>query len=342
MARMWRRQVYLRASFFLKSKIIVLGQTQSDLLEKNFNNLFRGTSPNSFSKNKINFQMNSTEKFFPRLLLKNFHNTLFSKKRKNGSFFKHQFCRKYKYKRLKSPFHKNFYSFSNSIKSKNSSFFLKNKVLQKKYYFRTHKFSFLPSVNYKFEKNLNHPVMLGKKEKSMLLFPKDPLFWNKHFLEPKISQSYIFSFNHFEPEILKPLSKNSRPIIRRTVKILKYPVIIDRTNFSYSYSRNKLRHLLFPLIRDSFNRKFETRLLNFFTLIDEDNHYIEKLVLDFTFIFKLQEKILSVHPFNNVLENKILKNKNIIRPFFLQKMFIYNERTLSFTQIRYVQKTIFL
>lgn len=332
-ARMWRKQIYLRASFFLKAKILFLGQTQTDTLEKNFNNLFRGTSPNSLSKNKINFQIKSNEMFFPRLIVKNFQNSFFYKKTKNVTFFKHEFYKKYKYKKSKSPVHKAFSSSFNSEKTKNSIFFVKNKVLQKKYYFTPYESNFLQRVTDQFLNKLNKEVMFVKKENSISI--------DKHFLVTEISQSYVFCFNSFESENLKPLSKNSRLIISKIVKILNYPVIVDKTNFSYLYSRNKIRHLFFPLIRDSFNKKFETRVLNFFTLVDDDNKYIEELILDLSLVLTLQEKILSIQPVSNLLQNKIFIKQNILRPIFQRKMFIYNERTLSFAQISYVQNTIF-
>lgn len=69
-ARVWRKKTLIRFSQLQKIFSVGLGQTKSDFIEKTINNIFRGTSPKSFSKSSdLSFHY-STNSFFTSSIVK--------------------------------------------------------------------------------------------------------------------------------------------------------------------------------------------------------------------------------------------------------------------------------
>lgn len=105
----------------------------------------------------------------------------------------------------------------------------------------------------------------------------------------KASFSFCFSneFLRLQVNILKPLDKLSRFSISQFFNLYNLPLLIDITNFSYRFSRNKIRHQLIPLIRSLIHLNVEYLVMNFFKIISQEHQNREKGIQELFFIYRI-------------------------------------------------------
>lgn len=106
----------------------------------------------------------------------------------------------------------------------------------------------------------------------------------------KQKKSYSFCFStesiNMSVDLHKPLNKNTRFSVSKIVNLYNFPLIVDVTNFSSRFSRNKIRHQLIPFVRSLVHPNVEFLLTNFFKMIDEEHKDREKDVEQVSFILK--------------------------------------------------------
>ena len=143
---------------------------------------------------------------------------------------------------------------------------------------------------------------------------------NSFLLEKtRVSFSFCFSGKTLEHSIhfLKPLQNRNRYHISKLVEFYQFPLTIDATNFSLNFSRNKIRHLFIPFIRFLFKFKFETLLLNFLYLVNQEHEQIEtenlelKRVLNFLRIKYLKQIYFSFNKRSFFAIQTSHKNSNV-------------------------------
>lgn len=182
---------------------------------------------------------------------------------------------------------------------------------------------------------------------------------NKSF----IRKSNSFCFSKFsEKRIINlktPLQNQTRVSVSKLAEIYSLPIFHDLTNFSCHSSRNKIRHIVFPLIGFLFKKKVEVSLTQFFsTLRDEtfqsQNSY-QKIyfLLDFFSISLVTDSNLAettkwsvfgkenkTNSFENILLLYVAgQSKTKCYSYMIKKiMRNYTERELSFNQIVNLQK----
>ncbi len=77
-------------------------------------------------------------------------------------------------------------------------------------------------------------------------------------------------------DIIRPLLDVSREDIERYCGENGLAYVTDSTNFTDGYTRNKIRHILIPLIQREFNSNFINTVTENAVMIKEDTAYIEK------------------------------------------------------------------
>ena len=89
---------------------------------------------------------------------------------------------------------------------------------------------------------------------------------------------------------------------------------IDKSNFNNIYTRNKVRNIVIPYIKDEFNPNIIETIRRLSELVTEEEEYIEKQVKNAYISVLLDEKeneiILDLKKFN--LQEKVIKSKIII------------------------------
>lgn len=359
-SREWRKKNFYRFSHMARILTSMTGHTETDTLEKNLNNILRGTSPaglDSFrfvnSKNRVALlfsNLNFNRCFFIKLekkikISRKFFFQNLKKKKKlcigkenevfdsNGIFFFNCIFERasapnsrnlvlfsilekdlkknglYKKVRLKNPRNQNQSFCSSQRKKFQFSKPLKpfdpypmlalNRVEQQK--------ALLIKLAVVTESIVNTSSLLETCKKSLTSIHFEKLgtsstifsfFYStkilpqnkKNTISKQIkSCSFCFSEESFKMPVnlLKPLEKTSRFSVSKLVNLYKLPLLVDVTNFSSTFSRNKIRHQLIPFIRSLVHPNVEYLLMNFFKMISEEHQERENDFLEFYFIYKL-------------------------------------------------------
>ena len=156
-------------------------------------------------------------------------------------------------------------------------------------------------------------------------------------------------------DLHKPLNKTTRFSVSKLVNLYNFPLIIDVTNFSSRFSRNKIRHQLIPFVRSLVHSNVEFLLTNFFKMIDEEHKDREQDVEQVYFILKclkikfVKNRIASVDRKLPLEIPRISQSyslqiviKNISRTesrSFIQKLFFkYKNINLNYCQILKLEK----
>ena len=295
-AREWRKKSFSRFLQLQKLSTVVLGHTKSDNLEKNLTHLLRGTSPKSFSQLTLFHPKKRTSFFFYFLIFKPknsffFFNHVTSIKHWNDLFiFYVPITRKKSYRGLKRTKPNYFRALRSNltkralryspptiigplplISSKRRDPVLKTTVLGSNALFKKqYQTSFFPVLNGKGTER--------KRKESTCLF----------LFKKNISYSFCFSNkNRKNPKTyLKPLENLDRFDVSNLIKLYRFPMSNDITNFLIIFYRNKIRHLFLPFIRFLFEMRFESLLLNFLCLVRGEHQQVENEIFELRMVLK--------------------------------------------------------
>lgn len=316
-AREWRQQGLERISSIENCKKILTGHTASDRIETGFWHLIRGTSPQGIISLKWQTNLLAKNQFF------NF--PLFI----NSQFFN-----------IKNSFDSKTLYFGRISKNKSKKKYKKSN--NRKQLLRTVDFRF--SKKKKLSLNFNglkdEELKLKQKKKisrfSFLIF--NFYFLNTFFLEKKQKKTYtvlIFNFFFSKKNILRPLLIFHRTDITLFSKKYLLPIISDPSNEKLCWSRNRIRHQLFPLLRFFFNPNSEYVLNNFLETSLEEQNYFEYLV-DKIFQYWLKEEAKCSN-----MQNQIQKLPTAIKKRLLLKIFqFYTKLQPNLLQLDLLKTTI--
>lgn len=81
-------------------------------------------------------------------------------------------------------------------------------------------------------------------------------------------------------EIIRPLLPIKRKEIENYVKKHKLPFFIDKSNFSYQYTRNKIRHTIIPLF-EKLNPSAIEHIFTLSTIQAREDAYLEEISISF-------------------------------------------------------------
>ena len=113
---------------------------------------------------------------------------------------------------------------------------------------------------------------------------------------------------------IRPLIECERIEIEEYCKQREIEPRIDRTNFENVYTRNKIRNIVIPFIKQEFNPNIVETLNRLAELIKEDDEYINKIVrqkyLDMLVKEEKKQIILDLKKFNK--EEKVIKSRVLL------------------------------
>lgn len=288
-SRQWRKKNYYRVSQLNQILTCITGHTETDTLEKNLNNLFRGTSPAGLSYcSFLNFE-NRTGRFFCTI---NLNTSSYYKRLQNEIFF-------VDFKKIKTK--KTYVTSTNQSRNSERSDSSKNNQ-RRSFQFCKQKNSFLQNSHFSYISS-NNKKNCRKCSGPMKNFYFSQKTKNTHkeikFVESKSSTSFCFSSGLSNLVFIykKPLEKTTRFTVSKVINLYQLPNIIDVTNFSFQFSRNKIRHQLLPFMRCLVQPKIEFVVTQFFEILNQENQGREKDLGEVVFISKL----LTLTPKKNTL-----------------------------------------
>lgn len=175
------------------------------------------------------------------------------------------------------------------------------KFLKKqKYFLKKFQFTLIPLICKQNLKETNLAIVQNPKLKSFGFLKSRNLYFS--FKKSKIlkmtskiytknqicvkSFSFCFSSNflNLKKKIEKPLQKSTRSTISKLLVLYQFPKIIDVTNFSFRFSRNKIRHQLLPFIRCLVQPKIDSVITQFLELLNQENEERETDLAEIMFI----------------------------------------------------------
>ena len=118
-----------------------------------------------------------------------------------------------------------------------------------------------------------------------------------------------------DERFIRPLINTTREEIEEYCRQENLNPRIDKTNFENEYTRNKVRNLLIPFIKEQFNPNIITSINRLSDIVDEENKYLEKITgykyKDILISEKLgKEIILDLKKFNN--QDIVIKKRLIL------------------------------
>lgn len=354
-SRDWRKKALSRFSHIEYPSILITGHTQTDTLETNLNNLVRGTSLKGFRK--VNYQKYKTPVilFFSPFIFVVSSLSPFcltpSKQmpdlEKNGQKLKVFFTSPYKFSQKFSNFTPPQPSLWESV---DKPFFTKKNTLnqQKSRQLAFGKFHGWKNVEVETLKN-NYKIEFYLARLPEGFFTNGNNFRHRLRNQNKNSASFCFYSRPSELKLYleKPIEKKTRQTILKLAKIYDLPVFQDITNFSFHSSRNKIRHILFPLLGSISQKKVNVSLSHFFEILKQENDQFKKLFRKFYFLFNFFpfpfkdnegenfEKLLWVF-FYDTREFKFQPQ------FFKKSVENFSERDLAFEHIFSLQKILLI
>ena len=130
--------------------------------------------------------------------------------------------------------------------------------------------------------------------------------------------SGISGLKRIEPirnnKYIRPLIECERTEIEKYCEEHKLNPRIDKTNFENEYTRNKIRNIVIPYIKEEFNPNIIETINRLSELVTEEDNFIENVVKEqYKKILIKQEKneiILDLKEFNNI--EKVVKARMIL------------------------------
>lgn len=321
-SRDWRKKSFCRISQIERISTTLTGHTETDTLEKNLNNILRGTSPAGLSYSSFLNNQNRAGLFFSSITL----NSCFFSKIKKSKNLSEQLIflsqigalENLKLKKVKcSKFNRVEIKSLKKNRLKTNATFLETKHLAKTprsrysqrqiFEFSTQKHIVLKKLSVKNtaqqqsqgNRLTTKTLLVGKQIQNTFRNKADFLSKNgvfatnikknlKYFASIK-SSSFSFSnkFSKIGVNLIKPLQKTTRFHVFKIVTWYKLPNLIDVTNFCSRFSRNKIRHQLLPFMRSLVHDKVESLVTHFFMILNEEHQEIEKEIQKIEIICKI-------------------------------------------------------
>ena len=141
----------------------------------------------------------------------------------------------------------------------------------------------------------------------------------------------ITSMRVREGMIIRPLLNVTRKEIEDYARDVNLKYVVDRSNYDLRFTRNRIRHLLLPFIREKICSSVDERIWNFLMICDELWDYVhsrikeeyEKLVIrETTDSVEISTDIVKEHPFvmNEILRMAYENLKGDLRNLNFEKL----------------------
>ena len=114
--------------------------------------------------------------------------------------------------------------------------------------------------------------------------------------------------------LIRPLIESSREEIEEYCKINNLNPRIDKTNFENIYTRNKIRNMLIPYVKENFNPNIIEGLNRLSDLSKQENDYLEKITAKVYKDILIEEQknqiILDLNKFNS--QELVIKSRLVL------------------------------
>ncbi|MDO5018457.1 MAG: tRNA lysidine(34) synthetase TilS [Lagierella massiliensis] len=137
-------------------------------------------------------------------------------------------------------------------------------------------------------------------------------------------------------EIVRPLLNLSKLEIKSYLHENKIPYVEDKTNFENDYIRNKIRNILIPTIEKDFNPNFVDALTRSSKILEEENDFLDKYVLDQLNI--CDSGFYSMLDIKNFSKYHLAVQRRIILKFY--EIFKGNKKDITFNNIETIRELI--
>lgn len=346
-SREWRKKNFSRFLQLEKLSNVVTGHTKSDIVEKNFIHLFRGTSPKSLYQSFLFSSKKTTSRFFCFLIFrpKNCCSTPFKKRKKLNDIFVFYPSKNKKTHLIVSPklcFSPFFPKFGKKGEKTNSLNLNKNVLFQKTVFIEQaalrdlefqhiYKFAFFAYLE-------SFQLHTFQSKKNIFLYQFPPK--KRIFLD--MSYSFCFSSKSFQNRsmYLKPIQQLGRFTVSKFLNLYQFPMINDITNFDTAFSRNKIRHHFLPFSQILFHKKLGFLVTNFFYLVSEENQQVGADALHLKMILKCLKSKSLKNKFHNYLSINLVFQTQVT----IKRLLVYNsisnyrEVELNFQQVYQLEK----
>ena len=116
-------------------------------------------------------------------------------------------------------------------------------------------------------------------------------------------------------KFIRPLIEITRDEIENYCEENKLNPRIDKTNFENNYTRNKIRNLLIPFIKEKFNPNIINSINRLYDIANEENEYLEKTTIEKYKEICIQEEVnkqivLDLKKFNQ--QDVVIKKRLVI------------------------------
>lgn len=312
-SRRWRKKTFYRVSQFEKLRAVTTGHSETDTIEKNLNNLIRGTSSKGFRDFVLLENKKSLDLFFTYLIFQLKKPPSLQNISKTISFYCIETLNQNSLypESLINPI---FFWFKTT-----EPFALKAKGKKEKFSFFSKKKQRVVLKNYK----KFHTIIFSDKSLSLC------------FYSGCVNRKINF---------IKFLETKDRSTILKLAKFYKLPINHDKTNFSSGISRNKIRHNLIPFFNFLFHpqKQLETLFLKFFSITTKEAEEVEKEILKLVFLSQFVQKKFSKKTsitikFLTISKNLVFKTK-LQGSFFKKILVIYLIKEIDFKQIYKIKK----
>lgn len=114
---------------------------------------------------------------------------------------------------------------------------------------------------------------------------------------------------------IRPIIECERTEIEKYCDEKNIKARIDKTNFENEYTRNKIRNIVIPYVKENFNPNIIETITRLSELIKEENEYIDKQVVNIYEQIKIDDSskdeiILDLKKFNS--QEKVIKSRLIL------------------------------
>lgn len=114
--------------------------------------------------------------------------------------------------------------------------------------------------------------------------------------------------------IVRPLINFSRSEITWFCRLFYLPTWSDITNYNFHIKRNRIRHEVFPYLKNYFNPQVKKNVTNFIQLCCIENEYIKENTLKL-YIKSRHKSIISLN-IKKICKQHLVLQKRVIRLFF--------------------------
>lgn len=247
-ARLWRKNNFYQIANFLNLNTLILAHSATDQIETSFWHLCRGTSPTGLLslKENSNFNLNNNENYLLPI-------QVYTTKKTNKIISADLIFWSVKVKKIS--------------KKKCLNIKIRNNDLN-------HKKNFLQNNTLNLFENYAMKRSTSKKKVTSYSYV---------YLHTKIINYYNFSQQKsLQIEVKRPLITFYRSVIKKIAIKSNLPIITDETNISLKIMRNKIRLLIFPLLRNYIHQLTDFHIKNYVDITTSEQNYFTELTRKIT------------------------------------------------------------